>query len=408
MSGSFVAKSAAPPMAAPPSSSSSRVAAGTVGRAVDALLKWMNSQKKKQRKAQLLEQDDELVYLVLSLNKVPAASRTNPFKIRLPNPVHPTDGSQQTCLIVDDRRRPGKAALTSDFAKKKIESESIPVAKVINLSKLQTDYRPFEAKRKLCGSYDLFFADKRVIPLLPRLLGKQFFKKKKIPIPVDLTKGNWKEQINRACSSGLLYLRTGTCSIIKVGRASQGRDELVQNVITAIEGAAEVVPKKWAGIRSFHLKSLESVALPVYQTVPELGLKIEGYKKVVDGVQMQGGGLEKANSEVGTPKESKEAEKRSRKTSKRGRIHEVHYMDDDVAQLMADTANEVVDDAKDENKSELEDRQNGKETKKKIKLRKEKKAKTVEDGEEGYASKKAKKEDGQSVEGKLKKKKKQT
>ena len=42
---------------------------------------------------------------------------------------------------------------------------------VVGLSKLRTKYESHEAKRQLCGSYDLFLADERVLPSLPKLLG---------------------------------------------------------------------------------------------------------------------------------------------------------------------------------------------------------------------------------------------
>jgi hypothetical protein len=50
---------------------------------------------------------------------------------------------------------------------------------VIGLAKLRANYKQFEAKRKLSSSYDLFLSDARILPILPRLLGKSFFKKKK-------------------------------------------------------------------------------------------------------------------------------------------------------------------------------------------------------------------------------------
>jgi len=39
------------------------------------------------------------------------------------------------------------------------------------VSKLRTKYESHEAKRILAGAYDLFVADERVIPSLPKLLG---------------------------------------------------------------------------------------------------------------------------------------------------------------------------------------------------------------------------------------------
>ncbi|KAF5176745.1 Ribosomal l1 domain-containing protein [Thalictrum thalictroides] len=314
-----------------PPQPSTIISTETTGRAVDALLKWVKS-KSKQQKSQLFEQDD-YVYLTLTVKKIPPKGRVNPYKILLPNSLHPFDSSEEFCLIIDDR---SKSSLTSEAAKKKIEAENIPISKVLKLSKLKSDYRPFEAKRKLRCSYDMFFADKRIIPLLPRHLGKEFFKKKKIPVPVDLSHKNWKEQIQQVCSSALLYLSTGTCSVIKVGRISQGRDEIVANVAAAIDGITEIVPKKWANIRSFHLKLSESVALPIYQSVPEIGLKIEGIKKHEEEKKVDS----KAESGEESLGEGKKKKLGNKKKAKKGRIHEVRYMDNNLGDMFDDISSE--------------------------------------------------------------------
>lgn len=287
----------------------------TIEKAVRALLKWHKS-KSKAGKPQLLEEDD-FIYLILTLKRIPSKGRINPYKIPIKNPLY--SPNSELCLIIDDRPKSG---LTSADAKKKIKSEEVPVSKVLKLSKLKTDYRPFEAKRKLCQSFDVFFTDKRVIPLLPKLLGKQFFKKKRTPLPIDLTHKNWKEQIENACGSALLYLSTGTCSVIRVGKASQERDEIVENVVDTINGVAEIIPRKWANVRSFHLKFSESLALPIYQALPDMKLKIEGLRKDTEEVIKH----EKQTGE----------EFGKKKVPKKGRIHEVRYMDSDVHGSMDD------------------------------------------------------------------------
>lgn len=50
---------------------------------------------------------------------------------------------------------------------------------MIPVAKLKTKYKTFEAKRQLSASYDVFLTDKRIYQMLPRLLGKKFFEKKK-------------------------------------------------------------------------------------------------------------------------------------------------------------------------------------------------------------------------------------
>lgn len=111
---------------------------------------------------------------------------------------------------------------------------------------------------------------------------------------------------------------------------SQERDEIVENVVAAVNGAVEIVPKKWGNVRSLHLKALESVALPIYQAVPEMGLKIDVFRKE-DGVK-------KVGLEHGVGEEEEEKEKKKKKVVKKGRIHEVRYMDSHAEELMANVA----------------------------------------------------------------------
>lgn len=48
---------------------------------------------------------------------------------------------------------------------------TLPCSQVVGISKLRTKYESHEAKRQLCNSYDLFAADERILPSLPKLLG---------------------------------------------------------------------------------------------------------------------------------------------------------------------------------------------------------------------------------------------
>jgi ribosome biogenesis protein UTP30 len=323
--------------------SKSKVKLETIDKAVNALIKWKLSESKSE-KAQLMPQDD-LIYLVVSLAKIPAnGGRTKPYKFPLPHPLHLDDPlSSEICLIIDDR---AKSNLTSAEAKKKIKSEDIPVSKVLKFSKLKTDYKPFQKKRQLCDSYDLFLADRRVIPLLPKLLGKQFFKKKKLPLTVDLGHKNWKMQVKSACSSGLLFMGTGTCSVVKVGKSSMEVAEIIENVAAAIAGIIELIPKKWSSLRSLHLKFSDSVPLPIFQTVPDVKLRIDGIQSNVEKVEEE-------------ESEAKEIEvKKDEKSGKRkGRIQEVRYMDasvDEAAEKIVDDAVEKIADESHDDDGDME------------------------------------------------------
>ncbi|XP_018486283.1 putative ribosome biogenesis protein C8F11.04 [Raphanus sativus] len=301
-----------------PSPQSTRVSPKTANDAVASLLKW-KTEKSKTEKPQLLEQD-EFVYLVVTLNKIPQKNRTNAHRIRLPHPLIDTDEeSPELCLIIDDRPKSG---LTKEDAKMKIESENIPITKVLKLSKLKTDYKAFEEKRKLFDSYDMFFADRRVIPMLPRLIGKKFFVQKKIPLPVDLKHKNWKQQIEKGCGSAMFFVSTGTCSVVKVGKLSMERDEIVENVMATLNGVVEVLPSQWKYVRSLHLKLSESVSLPIYQCVPDLKLKIDGFEE------------ESVVKEEKKKRKGKSDDAVKGKKKKKGRIHEVRNMDSNVSEVV--------------------------------------------------------------------------
>ncbi|KAJ3303778.1 hypothetical protein HDV03_003555 [Kappamyces sp. JEL0829] len=109
------------------------------------------------------------------------------------------------------------------------------LSQVVGVGKLREKFKPFEAKRQLRASYDLFVADDRVLELLPRILGKTFFSKK---------------------------------NTVKAGYADMAIDDLHENLVQCIRGVVNKVPGKWSNIQSIHIKSSKSTALPVFNALP--------------------------------------------------------------------------------------------------------------------------------------------
>lgn len=194
-----------------------------VKKAVEALLKRSGPE------------DDQLVYVVVGMKKAPGRGRTNPHSVPLPYPLY--DSNHEVCLIISDRPY-GKEKLNKEKAKEQIEKEGLNIAKILTLPNLKKDYASVEAKRKLCGSYDVFLADERIFGELPKLLDKSFYKKKH-PIPVTLTKGAWREHITLALDSTFMFVSGGTCSVVKVARVSQPREHIIANVKAVMEGVAQ-------------------------------------------------------------------------------------------------------------------------------------------------------------------------
>jgi ribosome biogenesis protein UTP30 len=246
---------------APPS----RVDKAQIHKAIAALRLHLDKVKQEKEKDPLFEDEGDDAYSVLiSLRTQPVGSAKSNAKmkaIRIPHSMVDLE-TAELCLIVKDNDGKGHKE-----AKLKVESmgeDKAGIAKVLGVSKLRNNYKPHEAKRKLCDSYDLFLADERVIPVLPKLLGKTFFKKKRQPIPVDLTKKDWAKEIRRKTSATYLSLSSGTCVRVKTGTSAMSVEDVVENTAVAIEGAVKHIPRRWGNIQSIFVKCNETVALPLY------------------------------------------------------------------------------------------------------------------------------------------------
>ncbi|PNW80357.1 hypothetical protein CHLRE_07g314100v5 [Chlamydomonas reinhardtii] len=266
---------------APPATTSAKVGdiklpgwkQSQVRKAVASLLKYVSSQAEKSSSL-FADVDEEVIFLQLALKKMPQQPRKDkPVPLPLPHPLYGAEG-QQICLFVKDSAegQEGKEI------KKKLAAleKNGGVAKVIGTTKLRTKFESHEAKRKLCASYDLFLADDRILPSLPKLIGKSFFKKKRQPIPVDLRRGNWAAEIRKALACTYLFKGSGTSVNIRVARSGFEPSEVEANVVAALAAAAEHIPKKWANIQGVFLKTADSVALPIFQTLPDAPAKIVG------------------------------------------------------------------------------------------------------------------------------------
>eukprot|EP00270_Netrium_digitus_P006841 TRINITY_DN1976_c0_g1_i2.p1 TRINITY_DN1976_c0_g1~~TRINITY_DN1976_c0_g1_i2.p1 ORF type:complete len:274 (-),score=40.53 TRINITY_DN1976_c0_g1_i2:297-1118(-) len=250
--------------------------------AVAALLKWRQNRPQLQEQALQLLESEEVFYLAVTLKKIPTRKSKKPLRINIPHSLHPVGGGSEICLIVKDEKSSESGDSYGHRRAKqwlKADGEMSGVTKVMSLSKLRSKYFAHEAKRKLCGSYHLFLADERVMPLLPRLIGKTFFKQKKHPIPVRLTSKDWTARIRRACDSTYFYFFGGSSSTVKAARVTQPIEEVMDNVMAIAHCLASKLPKKWSSVKSVYLKLHQSPSLPLFSALPEQPLKIAHQKQ---------------------------------------------------------------------------------------------------------------------------------
>ena len=80
---------------------------------------------------------------------------------------------------------------------------------------------------------------------------------------VNLTKKDWVSQVKLAATSTYLNIQAERRQR-KVGKSTMDVDDIVENAVVAINGAANKIPRKWGNIQSIYIKTTDSVALPVY------------------------------------------------------------------------------------------------------------------------------------------------
>ena len=114
--------------------------------------------------------------------------------------------------------------------------------------------------------------------MLGKLLGKSFFQEKKQPIPIKITrKEALPYTIEKCFKSTYLFISPGTCLSVKAGNTSMDATKLVDNIMAIVGessevegmGAVKYIPRKWANVSAIHVKTSQSVALPVYNKTRE-------------------------------------------------------------------------------------------------------------------------------------------
>ena len=202
--------------------------------------------------------DKKSFYVMFGLKKIPAEVSVKPQLISVPSSWKSASSadSVRVCIFTKDPH---------EEYKKRIKTLGLhSIVKVMPVSKLRKNFKPFEAKRQLCASYDIFLTDCRIVSLLPKLIGKKFFESKKIPVVVDLTKEDLKTELETAINSTYLHLTSGPCSSVKIGLGRQGVSALTENGIQIIKQVIEKIPGGWDNIKVLHVKTPDSLALPIY------------------------------------------------------------------------------------------------------------------------------------------------
>ncbi|OWZ23215.1 hypothetical protein PHMEG_0001928 [Phytophthora megakarya] len=273
-----------------------------VRRAVLALQLFAAKKQEERAKTPLVE-DVEFLSCILTRKLVPAKASLKPIPITLPHALY--DESAEICLFVkDDDKKRIKELL--------VKSPVQGVTKVMTVKKLRKNFSRFEDKRALAAAYDMFLADDRVLPYLKGALGTKFFIKKKQPIAVRVSRKDAANAVRLAARRTAFHVSAGVCNNVKVARLDMTPEQIVENIMVAMNNCASLVPKGWNGVQSINIKTSDSVSLPVYNALaslaklPPVGKTANLKKRKLEEVIAEA-------EEQETPKAKKQAKKTTKK-----------------------------------------------------------------------------------------------
>ncbi|PKU44995.1 ribosomal l1 hypothetical protein [Limosa lapponica baueri] len=237
-----------------------------VKKAVEALLAFARSKAKGNA---LLLNESENIQLLVTVWKVPGVAQV--IKIPLPHGIRPE--TAEVCLFTKDEPNLSAEQTENLYRKLLIQNGIKSISQVreryggavISYKTLKKEYKLFEAKRRLLNRFDLFLSDDRIRRLLPSHLGKHFYERKKAPLSVNLKARNLAKELQKHIQGTTLPVTNkGCCYTARVGHTGMKADEILDNIIAAAEVIAKKLPKNWKNVKVLHLKTLKSVALPIF------------------------------------------------------------------------------------------------------------------------------------------------
>lgn len=117
--------------------------------------------------------------------------------------------------------------------------------------------------KKLARKYDAFIASETLIKTIPRILGPGLSKAGKFPTPVSHSE-SLSDKITEVKSTIKFQLKKVLCMGVAVGHVDMDQEQLVANVMLAINYLVSLLKKGWQNVGSLTIKASMSPPRRVY------------------------------------------------------------------------------------------------------------------------------------------------
>lgn len=247
----------------------SKLDSATVLTAVECLLRVVEEAQKE--KSSLLEENIP-IQLQYNFKKIPQLKNKR-LHARIPHTLVTDD--TDVCLFVKDVHKGAEDQEDKrDFTpsvrhfKQIVEEAGVKkVEEIIPVIQLKREYHDFEMQRKLCDSFDLFLCDERISKFMPKLLGKNFYKKRKFPINVTLTGGN--QVVTKSLKKALesvhgLVSGQGSSTSVTIGHTGMTSQQISENISAVVSHMITVIPGGWPNISGLYVTTTKTTSIPLY------------------------------------------------------------------------------------------------------------------------------------------------
>jgi hypothetical protein len=186
--------------------------------------------------------------------------------INLPHSPYPAD-PEILFIIPDDKINETEPEHLVNRMKDKLREFNISyIREVMTVKQVKGDFSTFEAKRQLAKRIDVVIGMKSIFKLLPTILGREFYKRKKALLELELhDEDQWDEEFEGALKRTVLNISlNGHTSTVLVGHTNLTVRQITDNASKIINWLMRMFPGLWKNISQL------SLTMPGLAGVPPL------------------------------------------------------------------------------------------------------------------------------------------
>ncbi|CAL7936007.1 unnamed protein product [Xylocopa violacea] len=180
----------------------------------------------------LFDDESQPVFMQVTCIRVPKTPRRC---MRIPLPYTIVSPNDEVALFVGDLqrgRRKDYEPTVEHYEDLLRKHGCTRIKSIIPMNQVKTEYDQYELKRKLVDSYDYFLVDGKIAGHLSHLLGKEFYKKRKLPTSIRMQSKDLKHEVEYALRKSIMQIHSsGDTHIIQVGHTSMRKEEIVENIL---------------------------------------------------------------------------------------------------------------------------------------------------------------------------------